>query len=206
MKKVADKSVVCHKMNYPCAVFYCHTFTKTRTYMIPLVGADGSKSKAMAACHSDTSAWHPQHVAFQVLKIKPGTVPVCHFLHNNAMVWIPKINAGSRINVCSVQLMLCIHQCFQMLSIVIANGLKEMIDGSQPSPPIFLENSQSTNPDFRIWQRHSRFVMCWIYSSLIENVMSQIIDLTSASEIWSALEKFFFAALTVIHQLLKSLT
>ena len=90
MKKVADKSVVCHKMNYPYAVFYCHTFTKTRTYMIPLVGVDGSKSKAMAACHSDTSAWHPQHVAFQVLKIKPGTVPVCHFLHNNAMVWIPK--------------------------------------------------------------------------------------------------------------------
>ncbi|RVW61942.1 La protein 1 [Vitis vinifera] len=79
--------------------------------------------------------------------------------------------------------------CTQMLNIVIVNGLKEMIDGSQPSPPIFLENSESTNPDFQIWQRHSRFVMCWIYSSLIENVMSQIIDLTSASEIWSALEK-----------------
>ncbi|KAJ9702395.1 hypothetical protein PVL29_004230 [Vitis rotundifolia] len=90
MKKVADKSVVCHKMNYPYAVFYCHTFTKTRTYMIPLVGADGSKAKAMAACHSDTSAWHPKHVAFKVLNVKPGTVPVCHFVHNNAMVWIPK--------------------------------------------------------------------------------------------------------------------
>ncbi|RVW61935.1 hypothetical protein CK203_064589 [Vitis vinifera] len=45
MKKVADKSVVCHKMNYPYAVFYCHTFTKTRTYMIPLVGVDGSNLK-----------------------------------------------------------------------------------------------------------------------------------------------------------------
>ncbi|RVW66600.1 BURP domain-containing protein 5 [Vitis vinifera] len=63
---------------------------KTRTYMIPLVGADGSKAKAMAACHSDTSAWHPKHVAFKVLNVKPGTVPVCHFLHNDAMVWIPK--------------------------------------------------------------------------------------------------------------------
>ncbi|KAL6344580.1 hypothetical protein AAG906_002485 [Vitis piasezkii] len=60
MKKVADKSLVCHKiMNYPYVVFYCHTFTKTRTYMIPLVGADGSKSKAMAACHSDTSCGLP---------------------------------------------------------------------------------------------------------------------------------------------------
>ncbi|RVW60511.1 BURP domain protein RD22 [Vitis vinifera] len=71
--------------------------------MIPLVGVDGSKSKAMAACHSDTSAWHPQHVAFQVLKIKPGTVPVCHFLHNNAMVWIPKyIKEGSTVSVMGV--------------------------------------------------------------------------------------------------------
>ena len=69
MKKVADKSVVCHKMNYPYAVFYCHTFTKTRTYMIPLAGADGSKSKAMAACHSDTSAWHPQHVPSKCSKL-----------------------------------------------------------------------------------------------------------------------------------------
>ena len=88
--------------------------------------------------------------------------------------------------------------CTQMLNIVIVNWLKEMIDGSQPSPPIFLENSESTNPDFQIWQRHSRFVMCWIYSSLIENVMSQIIDLTSAFEIWSALEKFFFCCINCI--------
>ncbi|XP_034682970.1 BURP domain-containing protein 3-like isoform X2 [Vitis riparia] len=90
MEKLADKSVVCYKMNYPYVVFYCHTFTKTRTYMIPLVGADGSKAKAMSSCHSDRSAWHPKHVAFKVLNVKPGTVPVCHFVHNNAMVWIPK--------------------------------------------------------------------------------------------------------------------
>ena len=92
----------------------------------------------------------------------------------------------------------CLLLCTQMLNIVIVNGLKEMIDGSQPFPPIFLENSESTNPDFQIWQRHSRFVMCWIYSSLIENVMSQIIHLTSASEIWSALEKFFFCCINCI--------
>ncbi|RVW84004.1 hypothetical protein CK203_047297 [Vitis vinifera] len=82
----------------------------------------------------------------------------------------------------------------QMLNIVIANGVEEMIDGSRPCLPKFLENSKSTNPDFQIWQRQNLLVMCWIYSSLFENVMSQIIGLTSTSEIWSALEKFFFAA------------
>ncbi len=90
MKKIADKAVVCHEVYYPYAVFYCHAFAKTRTYMIPLVGADGSKTKAMATCHLDTSAWHPKHVAFKVLNVKPGTVPVCHFIHSNDMVWIPK--------------------------------------------------------------------------------------------------------------------
>ena len=105
----------------------------------------------------------------------PNTTPIMSSLNQAFIIRLDHSN----------DLLLCTH----MLNIVIVNGLKEMIDGSQPSPPIFLENSESTNPDFQIWQRHSRFVMCWIYSSLIENVMSQIIDLTSASEIWSALEK-----------------
>eukprot|EP00261_Vitis_vinifera_P036785 XP_019078028.1 PREDICTED: dr1-associated corepressor homolog [Vitis vinifera] len=36
--------------------------------------------------------------------------------------------------------------------------------------------------------------MCWIYSSLTEDVMAQIIGLDTASEIWTALEKIFSAA------------
>ncbi|KAL6348009.1 hypothetical protein AAG906_037738 [Vitis piasezkii] len=36
--------------------------------------------------------------------------------------------------------------------------------------------------------------MCWIYSSLTEGVMAQIIDLDTASKIWTALEKIFSAA------------
>lgn len=89
VKMVADKSVVCHKRKYPYAVFYCHTFQRTRTYMVPLVGGDGREAKAIAVCHMDTSAWHPNHLVFRVLKVKPGT-PVCHFLSNNDIVWIPK--------------------------------------------------------------------------------------------------------------------
>ena len=91
VKKLAgDKAVVCHKQNYPYAVFYCHKTETTRAYMIPLVGADGSKVKAVAVCHTDTSAWNPKHLAFQVLKVKPGTVPVCHFLPKDHVVWVPK--------------------------------------------------------------------------------------------------------------------
>ncbi|CAH1447705.1 unnamed protein product [Lactuca virosa] len=88
-KLAADKAVVCHKQNYAYAVFYCHKTVSTRAYSVSLVGADGTKAKAVAVCHTDTSKWNPKHLAFQVLKVKPGTVPVCHFLPEDHIVWVP---------------------------------------------------------------------------------------------------------------------
>ena len=91
VKVVADKSVVCHKLKYPYAVFYCHAIHKTKVYTLPFVGTqDGKKAEVVASCHMDTSTWNPKNVAFQVLKVKPGTVPVCHFLPRDDLIWIPK--------------------------------------------------------------------------------------------------------------------
>lgn len=89
-KMGGDKSVACHKQNYAYAVFYCHETKTTRAYTVPLKGADGTKAKAVAVCHTDTSAWNPKHLAFQVLKVKPGTVPICHFLPQDHIVWTTK--------------------------------------------------------------------------------------------------------------------
>ncbi|KAI3846723.1 hypothetical protein MKW92_003022 [Papaver armeniacum] len=66
----------------------------TRTYVVPLVGVDGTKVSAVAICHKDTSKWNPGHVAFQVLKVKPGGVPICHFLTEDNIVWVAK-NSGN---------------------------------------------------------------------------------------------------------------
>ncbi|PNY03716.1 BURP domain protein [Trifolium pratense] len=92
VKKLGEKNkaVVCHKENYPYAVFFCHKTEKTKAYSVPLVGADGSRVNAIAVCHTDTSKWNPKHLAFQVLKVKPGTVPVCHLLPEDHVVWISK--------------------------------------------------------------------------------------------------------------------
>ncbi|XP_054820086.1 BURP domain protein RD22-like isoform X2 [Prosopis cineraria] len=88
-KKVGEaKVVVCHKVNYIYALFYCHKTETTIAYMVPLVGADGTKVKAVSLCHMDTSEWNPKHLAFQVLKVKPGSVPVCHFLSQDNVVWV----------------------------------------------------------------------------------------------------------------------
>ncbi|KAJ7965999.1 BURP domain protein RD22 [Quillaja saponaria] len=89
-KMEGNKAVVCHKQNYAYAVFYCHKTETTRAYEVPLVGADGTKAEAVAICHTDTSEWNPKHLAFQALKVKPGTVPVCHFLPEDHVVWVSK--------------------------------------------------------------------------------------------------------------------
>ncbi|XWS73612.1 hypothetical protein CRYUN_Cryun02cG0143500 [Craigia yunnanensis] len=89
MKMMGEKEIVCHKMKYPYAVFLCHSLDKTAVYKVPLVGKDGTKAKALAVCHKDTSAWNPNHMAFRVLKVKPGTVPICHFLMRDNLVWVP---------------------------------------------------------------------------------------------------------------------
>ncbi|XP_074287208.1 BURP domain-containing protein 6-like [Silene latifolia] len=85
-----EKNLVCHKMAYPYAVFYCHTLSKTDAYKVSLVDSTGKKVRAVAICHKDTSHWNEEHLAFQLLKVKPGSVPICHFLSVDAMVWVPK--------------------------------------------------------------------------------------------------------------------
>lgn len=81
----ANKGVVCHKQNYAYAVFYCHEIHDAGTYMVPLVSSDGNKLNAIATCHTDASVAN----AFNVLKVKPGTVPICHFLASDTLLWVP---------------------------------------------------------------------------------------------------------------------
>ncbi|XVE63923.1 hypothetical protein DITRI_Ditri07aG0059800 [Diplodiscus trichospermus] len=89
VKMVGNSEIVCHKMNYAYAVFYCHSIDKTVAYTVPLVGADGTRVRSLAVCHKDTSAWSPEHLAFKILKVKPGTIPICHFLARETLVWVP---------------------------------------------------------------------------------------------------------------------
>ena len=84
------KNIVCHKMIYPYAVYLCHSIRNTTVYQVPVVNMqDGTKANGVAVCHEDTSGWDPNHVSFRYLKIKPGTVPICHFVNRDTLVWVP---------------------------------------------------------------------------------------------------------------------
>ncbi|KAI5355013.1 hypothetical protein L3X38_007908 [Prunus dulcis] len=90
LKKLAgDKVVVCHKENYPYAVFFCHAIKQTAAYVLSLKADDGMKVKAVTICHLDTSEWDPEHLSFQILNVKPGTTPICHFISTDAIAWVP---------------------------------------------------------------------------------------------------------------------
>ncbi|KAG8653028.1 hypothetical protein MANES_06G160201v8 [Manihot esculenta] len=88
VKFIGENHVVCHKQNYPYAVYYCHALNGTKVYTAQVVGADGTKAKAVAVCHTDTSAWNPGHLAFLVLKTKPGEGTVCHFIRSDTFVMV----------------------------------------------------------------------------------------------------------------------
>ena len=86
--KSGSKSVACHRQTYAYAVYYCHETEHTTTARVSLMGEDGSRGEGVAVCHTDTSAWNPEHLAFKVLNIKPGGAPVCHFIPNDHIVWL----------------------------------------------------------------------------------------------------------------------
>nr|XP_043622311.1 BURP domain protein RD22-like [Erigeron canadensis] len=89
-RKVATaKFVNCHKRSYPYAVFYCHKVVSTRAYLVSLSGEDGSKAKAVAICHDNGAKLYPKDLVFKVLKVKPGTAPICHFLPEDHVVFVP---------------------------------------------------------------------------------------------------------------------
>ncbi|GMP78589.1 hypothetical protein CsSME_00034476 [Camellia sinensis var. sinensis] len=91
-KKIGGGEVaVCHMLKYPYAVFSCHNVHSTKVYMVSLEGAEdgGTKAKGVAVCHTDTAAWSPNFEAFQMLNVKPGTVPICHILPEDNIVWLP---------------------------------------------------------------------------------------------------------------------
>lgn len=86
----APKLVACHTMPYPYAIYYCHYQEGDNNVLkIALEGENGDRVDALAICHMDTSQWSPTHPSFQVLKLQPGDMPICHFFPADDFVWIP---------------------------------------------------------------------------------------------------------------------
>ncbi|PKU87996.1 BURP domain-containing protein 3 [Dendrobium catenatum] len=84
----AKALVSCHPVSYPKAVYNCHTITNVEAYKVHLLGSNGVVVDAAAICHLDTSAWAPHYLGFKILKVKPGTEPICHFLPRGHLIFV----------------------------------------------------------------------------------------------------------------------
>ncbi|XP_022155181.1 uncharacterized protein LOC111022315 [Momordica charantia] len=80
----------------------------------------------------------------------------------------------------------------QLLNAVIANGLRGYLDGTIMPPPQFLDHHQlQPNPAYYAWERYNRLLMCWIYSSLSEEKMGEVVSLETTHDIWSSLTRVY---------------
>ncbi|PKU87946.1 BURP domain-containing protein 3 [Dendrobium catenatum] len=86
----AKALVSCHPESYPKAVYYCHKITNVEAYKVHLLGSNGVVVDTAAICHIDTSAWSPHYLGFKILKVKPGTEPICHFLPRGHLIFAGK--------------------------------------------------------------------------------------------------------------------
>ncbi|KAE8022011.1 hypothetical protein FH972_007852 [Carpinus fangiana] len=88
-EEATSKTVVCHDLPYPYAVFYCHDLQGgTKVFEVSVGGEHGEKATAFFICHMDTSSFAPDHISFRVLGIKPGTSPVCHYIFPDGLLWV----------------------------------------------------------------------------------------------------------------------
>ncbi|KAF8701835.1 hypothetical protein HU200_033157 [Digitaria exilis] len=90
-----DVFVGCHQKEYPYTVYMCHSTGPARGYEVEMEGtAGGGRVTLFAVCHTETSEWYKDHVAFRFLGIKPGGPPVCHVLPYGHILWAKKDSAG----------------------------------------------------------------------------------------------------------------
>lgn len=72
-----------------------------------------------------------------------------------------------------------------------ANGLFSYADGSTPQPPALVDGK--ANPQYAEWVKKDQLVMSILTASLSEPVLAQIIECSTAADIWSTLHELFAA-------------
>ncbi|XP_062093645.1 uncharacterized protein LOC133799663 [Humulus lupulus] len=83
----------------------------------------------------------------------------------------------------------------QMLNIIIVNGLEDFVNGTHPCPDPNASNPvDPVNLTVQTWHWYNRLVMSWIYASINESMLGQIVGYRTAADICLALEQIYVAA------------
>lgn len=83
------KGVMCHSLKFDKYMFYCHEITHATLFSVPLVANDGTKSQALAICHTHILGVDDALLR-RAIKINPGNNPLCHFSEDKTVAWVPR--------------------------------------------------------------------------------------------------------------------
>ena len=80
-----------------------------------------------------------------------------------------------------------------MENVIFANGFEEYVEGVKQCPP---KNPPSgeLNSQFVQWCHLDQMILSWLYSTLTQDIMSQIIGSQSSHEAWVDLQRIFSAS------------
>lgn len=66
------------------------------------------------------------------------------------------------------------------------------LNGIVPVPPKYLDtNNMQLNLEVSTWVRYNSCIICWIYSSLSEVKMGEIVSLSTIADIWNSLRRSY---------------
>ncbi|KAF8369725.1 hypothetical protein HHK36_032252 [Tetracentron sinense] len=86
----------------------------------------------------------------------------------------------------------------QLLPLIESLELLEHIDGSVLPPQQFIsspdDKGEIVNPQYDLWKKTDRLLLGWINGTLSEEVLSHVVGLTSARDVWMCLENTFAQA------------
>lgn len=78
----------------------------------------------------------------------------------------------------------------QFLVFLKIHGMVGLVDGTNPAPAKTLSDG-SLNPAFSRWSKKDNSVLSWLYASIIEKLVSTVLNLEASKQVWDALQTRF---------------
>lgn len=145
--------------------------------------------------HSDLRSLSPQQISFQATQGIPQTQIIfilkIFFLNLSTLTLHPSL--PDLISQIFPQFLQLFPQILHPNKTKFCTQIfpEGILYGMVPAPSRFLDPQQlQPNPDFLVWERYNRFIMCWIYSSLSKENMGEIVSLDAAA-IWESLKRAY---------------
>ncbi|KAJ3701404.1 hypothetical protein LUZ61_005109 [Rhynchospora tenuis] len=82
----------------------------------------------------------------------------------------------------------------QIIPVLRGHGLMGYLDGSATPPARTIVDGDGAivpNPEFQQWQQQDQLILAWIFSSLSQSMLAQVVNCQSAAELWITITQIY---------------